>query len=257
MNHAISNPRVVTYWTGSEPPWLKLCLKTFRRNVPGGEVWSHEQWEEQYDGSLGPWEYIKQQRPNVQSDAFRAWFLNKFGGVWVDADCIVFRDLRGVLELRSANDQVAAYRVQGCRLLCTALLGSLSSSFLFRYTQRIKSLLATGRKLRFYDIGPRLFTNIGRVNYFVPALIPQSCIHPLVYWNRRSGLLPKSVLSPPDAFGFMLGHAIVKDHLARKTESEILGSDDIISRSFHRALGDSKGLPPPGRRQVGGGAPDH
>ena len=114
---------VITYWEGPRPAWIDLCLKTAARHVPNMEIFTAWKWRQIYDESLGPWERIGRQMPNVQSDLLRAWYLFTFGGIWMDADCIVFRDFAPLAAPLDAGKDLIAYQV-GINELCSALIGA-------------------------------------------------------------------------------------------------------------------------------------
>jgi hypothetical protein len=102
--------RVFTYWVGPQPPWIGLCLDIARRNCPGIEILDDSFWDTHYAGEI-PVATIRRQLPAVQSDILRSDLLHTVGGIWVDADCIIWRDLRPITHHGLTRYDFVTYRV--------------------------------------------------------------------------------------------------------------------------------------------------
>ena len=87
--------RIFTFWEPKEkiPAYLKLCIKTWQKNLPAYEIvmldYSElEKWlgKNYYDKFL----YSKVFSLPKQADAIRCAILKNYGGIWFDLDTIVF-----------------------------------------------------------------------------------------------------------------------------------------------------------------------
>jgi hypothetical protein len=233
-------PRIFTFWTGPQSPFIRLCLRSIEQNAPGSECWTLDQWQAVYDDRFGPWERIARLMPNQQSDILRAWLLNSYGGIWIDADCILFRDLRPLWQRIEAGADIVTYRAK-THLLCTALLAADTAS---RLVADYCELLAVEvprlrrRKVpRFAAFGPVLFQQcVDKRRGARIDLIPQTWIHPLPRWGSNGRLHdPAPFRFAAGAYGFMLTHRVVQRFPA-KSEEEIMASRLPVGQAFRRAL---------------------
>lgn len=77
---------IFTYWEGPRHAMADLCLESLTRHNPTARVIGPEELE-----ALGGGDVYKDTLSlpiTFRSDLIRIWLLMKFGGVWVDADCI-------------------------------------------------------------------------------------------------------------------------------------------------------------------------
>jgi len=230
-----SAPRVFTFWTGPMPPIIKLCLDSIRRNIPGAEVWTLDGWRSVYDDKLGPWERIAHRRPNVQSDLLRYWLLSTYGGIWLDADYIAFRDIRPVWD--ATADYIGYPERKRREMPYTALMAAHPNSpVVKRQCELAKSILEERRIGR--NAGPRLTlqairscpeANVSRV--------PRQLIHPII-WHRRFRRQPDCV-EPFEfhnqAYGLMLVGLVIDKYRAA-TEQELMANPTVIGQAFRKAF---------------------
>jgi hypothetical protein len=230
-------PRVFTFWTGPQPPIIKLCLDSMRRNIPGIEVWTLEQWEAAYDGKFGPWERIVGRRPNVQSDLLRYWLLSTHGGIWLDADYIAFRDIRPVWDGQA--DYVGYPERSQREMPFTALMGGHPASpIVQRQCALAKEILEKRRIGR--AAGPLLTLQALRACPQANVVrIAKDLIHPIVW--HRSLARPDSLARfafHDQAYGLMLvGLAI--DRYRALSEDQLMADPSAIGRAFRKAFSSS------------------
>lgn len=183
--------RVWTYWEGPKSAWIELCLESIVKNIPGVEVLTPESWSELWtetDKTLI--DSFNRQRPNVKSDFIRSWLLANIGGIWIDADAIVFRDVRPVYDRLTKRDFVA-YRVGPPSVqLCSALLaGDPQSVIGAKYHQyMVDKLLSTKRRVGTIALGPNVlrratamttWQELGETNRRGLYRIPKWRVHPI------------------------------------------------------------------------------
>uniref|UniRef100_A0A6M3K6I1 Glycosyltransferase n=1 Tax=viral metagenome TaxID=1070528 RepID=A0A6M3K6I1_9ZZZZ len=235
--NAIACPRVFTFWTGPKPPIIELCLDSMRRNIPDIEVWTQEHWAQAYDGSVGPWRAIVHRRPNVQSDYLRYWLLSTYGGIWLDADYIAFRDIRGVWD--QSADYIGYLHRESTPIPYTALMGGHPDSpIVQKQVELARTML--GRKRIGINAGPRLTLRALRACPNArTTMIPRKYIHPL-WWQRgdepwRPSDTAREFNFEQDAYGLMLLGSVVKAyrHLGAK---ELLEHPSVVGQAFRRAM---------------------
>jgi hypothetical protein len=229
----VASVRVWSYWTGPQPPWIGLCLETLRRNCPTAEVLDDTVWSTIYDGSIPP-AVILRQRPNVRSDVLRSWLLTRYGGIWIDADAIVWRDLRPIAGWLRSKEFVA-YRVRR-RELCSALIAARAGSRIAaEYWRSIQQALTPGAVVRPYALGPALLRTIRRIGPQHCRFLRPELVHP-VHWDfRRRFTRPGRYTPRNGAWCFMLTHRSL-GRLRNASREQLLVSDTLIGSLFRRAL---------------------
>ncbi len=93
-----TDKRVFTYWVtpagGEMPAYIRLCLDTWRKNIPGLElvILNGDNICEWMDPSLYN-DAFRSLTPMLQSDIAAYSVLDRHGGVFMDADTVVFSDI--------------------------------------------------------------------------------------------------------------------------------------------------------------------
>jgi len=237
---------VYSYWEGPKSPWIELCLETLRRNVPGIKILTPGDFRVMYHGHCDVrFAWFDKQRPNVKSDFIRAWILYNFGGIWVDADCIAFRDLRPVADLMKAPANYVAYTV-GRGQFCTALQAAKRKTKIGQfYLEGMVGRLNSGRKLAPVALGPPRLRYASKKADAWPAMIPTPLVHPAgwIRWGADPRLTAKATdrqhrrrLKRRNPFCYMLTHR-APGEARSATRDVILKSDWFIGYLFRRALG--------------------
>jgi len=113
-----SKKNIFCFWESNNdlPAYLKLCIKTWKKNIKNSEVHIinysnlhlYLSEEEAYEIEL-----LKQIRLPMQSDILSAAILEKFGGLFMDVDCIVTADLFEIFNSISAEKLIGFGRGGG------------------------------------------------------------------------------------------------------------------------------------------------
>jgi Capsular polysaccharide synthesis protein len=87
---------IYTFWQdrGTKPAYLEMCLDTWYKNIPNLKVTviNHQNWAD-YVGDLYDLDKLASFSLPMQSDAVSAGVLLKFGGLFMDLDTIVTKDI--------------------------------------------------------------------------------------------------------------------------------------------------------------------
>ena len=232
-----TTPRVFSYWEGPMPPWIGLCLDTMRRNIPGVEILTRRQWREMYDFRDVPGDKLAKQLPNLRSDFIRAWLLKTYGGIWVDADCIVFRDLRPIDQHLDKADFVA-YRIgPPTRSQCSALIASRPGGRLIKayYGAMVARLNNHCCRLPRLALGPNLLARTIRRTRANVHQLPTDMVHPLHWRHRRRNLMAAGTVTvPEDAYCFMATHRALRP-ASTWPAAMIRASDTVFGEMIRRA----------------------
>jgi len=148
---------VWSYWEGPMPDWIARCLETARRHAPSFRLLGPGDfdalWDRDRDIDLSKLHVAQ------RSDFVRAFLLMRFGGLWIDADCIVMRDLSPLLGKLSEFDVIAHRERQG--YFSNAFLAAkLGSAVAARFYQAVCARLRTGRPMSWIALGNEPLTEV-------------------------------------------------------------------------------------------------
>ncbi|NRD71124.1 hypothetical protein HQR03_11320 [Psychrobacter okhotskensis] len=101
---------VFAFWESKDeiPAYLELCKKTWYKNIPNCEIHIiNYQNIQSYIGNTYNLTKLKKIPLAMQSDIISAAILEKFGGLFLDIDCIVIDDLFEIFNLISKEKLIA------------------------------------------------------------------------------------------------------------------------------------------------------
>lgn len=147
----MSNPRIFTFWEPKDkiPGYIRLCMKTWERFLPEYEVTlldyaslKNFMTQEEIDAFVDPRMSLAK-----QADCIRCILLDKWGGIWMDADTIIRRSdvFRRLLSGESSVIRERTGLCLGAFLYAAAPHATLYS----RWRSELKERVQTAR--RFYD----------------------------------------------------------------------------------------------------------
>jgi mannosyltransferase OCH1-like enzyme len=145
------------YWEGARPEWIEACHRTILAKNPNARFLTPETFDELWTQDRD----INLSRLYVahRADFIRAYLLAKFGGLWLDADCIVMRDLQFLLEKLGEYDFVAHREREG--LFTNDLMAAKRESVIAReFYEKIRRVLRRKRAISWRAIGGEPLTEI-------------------------------------------------------------------------------------------------
>ena len=236
------------YWEGPKPNWISLCHEIMKEKIPRFTLLSKEDfknWWFKKEHHPNNWEI---QRPNVQSDFIRAHQLYYYGGIWLDSDCIVFRDISPIWNMLKDYDFLS-YKIvhpNGKTALCSALIASYKDSPIAKtYLQIMSNKLKIGQDIPLDNIalGPNVLVKaINKTKESFCNYIPTEKVHPISWlnkhrlWDIKSDTEHSLDHNYSDPYCFMLTHRSIGPH-RQQTKQQILNGRSTISYMFRRAIG--------------------
>lgn len=143
--------KIWSYWEGPKPKWIEMCHHSLIHN--GGhnveildwnsfsKLWTH-------DTDLP----IKNLYVAHQADFIRAYLIKHFGGVWVDADCLIMKNMSPLLA--TCKEWDFFYYRQKSGSLSNAFIGAKTDSITADHFYRgVRWRLRQPEPLGWLDIG--------------------------------------------------------------------------------------------------------
>jgi len=217
-------------------------LETLRKQCPTLRILNDDFWATEYNGSLNV-KPLMNQPIHFRSNVLRAFLLARHGGLWVDADCIAWRDLAGLGDELAGRDFLAYNQAKGG--LCSALVGSQKGGMIaLAWWKLLKHRVAANTKRKHWprtSLGPTLLkTAIKQVGWANCRMIDGRLVHPLYWKDRHLFAADTDPRIAPGAWCWMLTSGSLGDMRSWSRE-QILASDTLVGRLFRRALGVPNG----------------
>jgi hypothetical protein len=223
------------------PGWIAQCLETIRRHAPGLRVLGPAEfdalWDQDRDISLSHL-HIAQ-----RADFIRAFLLMRHGGLWIDADCIVMRDLAPLLARLNRFEVIAHRERQG--FFSNAFLAFRRQSALAaRFYQTICARLRARRPLTWTALGNEPLTEILQTALENCFELPVEQVQP-VCWSQPERFFEAGHdhSIDPDAWCYMLSQQNVLRH--QKTTTARLDAEKSFFSFLLRRAGETEFLAPP------------
>jgi hypothetical protein len=107
---SIGHP-VWIYWEGDCPEWIAACRRTILAHAPDVRLLDRQEFVRLRDRDLD----IDIDRLQVahRADFIRAFLLARYGGLWLDSDCVVVKSLAPLLGLLDVHDFIEHRDRQG------------------------------------------------------------------------------------------------------------------------------------------------
>ena len=139
------------YWEGPCPEWIRACQRTVGRH--GGDVRLlgaadfDRLWDVDRDIDLSGL-YVAQ-----RADFIRAFLLARYGGLWVDSDCVAMKPLSPLLDLLGTHEFLG-YVIPEGEWISYAFIGSRPGGRVaLAHYARVCSLLRSGQPLSWISLG--------------------------------------------------------------------------------------------------------
>ena len=148
---------VWTYWEGPCPQWIEQCRATITAH--GGDV--RHLTPESFDAlrDIDRDIDLSTLGPAHRADFIRAFVLARFGGLWIDSDCIVMQPLAGLLDLVREHEFVAHRERSG--YVSNGFIGARPGSGIARaFYETLCRILRSRRPLGWISLGGEPLTQL-------------------------------------------------------------------------------------------------
>jgi hypothetical protein len=247
------------YWEGQRPRWIEICHETIVANSTEARFLTPESFNELWTTDRD----INLSRLYVahRADFIRSYLLAKFGGLWVDADCLVMRKLSGLLEKLGEFDFLA-HRERG-GFFSNGFMGAKKDSLIARELyKRICRFLRENRRISWLEIGSKPLTDI--LHKTDAPFLELDCeqIQP-VCWSQPEKFFALGSDAAHErnfnqnAICYMLSNGAVINYQSRNQGADLTAENSFFSFAARRALkkgsGRGSGIQIPDRKAANNG----
>ncbi len=161
------------YWTGNKPDLIQKLFDKIIRNSEGGRKYVvHALTDDNIKEYLQLPEYFYRLKPAHKADYVRVKVIRKYGGIWLDADTLVLKDLSGLFQYLE-NDRKGFFVIEDNISLCNGVFGSLpNTELMVEWERRMEEVLKKKAKiykegliqLNWIEIGTNILSDLGKQN---------------------------------------------------------------------------------------------
>ena len=219
------------YWEGPRPEWIEACQQTVRANAPEVRLITPLDFDRlrTIDRDIDLSTLCTAHR----ADFIRAFLLAQHGGIWIDSDCVVLRDLQPLLDLLEQYEFIGYKERQG--YVSNNFMGAPhGSTILSRYYQHVCEILRSRRQLSWLSLGSYALTqtiaetNVPWYRLGYDLIQPVCWSNPAAFFsvNDREG---HEQTFNPRAFCYMLSHNMIEGHQAQHPERPLMAEGTFFS----------------------------
>ncbi len=240
------------YWEGPQPPYISLCCQTVLAHHPTGSAEVRILNRSDFDALFTRDRDLDLDRlaPNHRCDFIRAYLLHHFGGLYVDADCIVLRNLAPVLALARQHGFVGYREPQGY-MSCNFMASIAGGAVIRDHYERLCATIRGGHPLEWLDLASVPMNAAIAAHPGAYHLLPTEQIMPLP-WNEsealtiRRGDAEHERFFRSDAYCYMLSNNTIRTRdqtriITYIPAAHLLRDRFFISFLFRKALGHEPG----------------
>jgi len=184
---------------------------------------------------------------NHKSDFIRAYLLQYYGGLYIDADCLVLKDLSPIIDLASQHGFVG-YREPLGYMSCNFMASVSGGQIIREHYKRVCVTLRSRQKLAWLDLASTPMEGVVSQFPSNAFLLPTELVMPLS-WTETTKLCIARREEEHErefqaaAYCYMLSNNTIKSRLETKIlyympEEHLLRSPYFISYLFRKSLGN-------------------
>ena len=220
------------------PAWISSCQETMRCHIPGLQILSYAQFEalRTVDLDLD----LMHLCPAHRADYIRCYLLRNYGGFWIDADCLVLRDLRSLIGCLDLYEFVGYRERQGH--VANNFMGARAGSQVMEYFyKRVCSTLRSGEPLCWTEIGSKALTSTIRglstrwLQMNCELVQPICWSRPEAFFSVRSAEEHASLINP-DSFCYMLSNVMIQKYQRRYRTCSLLKDGTFFTYLFEHSM---------------------
>jgi hypothetical protein len=232
-----------SYWEGPSFPLLDLCRETMLRHNPSAVLLNPETFDPlwKYDRDL---DFSKRCLAH-KADFIRFYLLKEYGGLWVDADCIVMKPLQPVLDCLPVSHFIANHEGWGKNFGCNFIAAPQQGWHICDIYQRVVRRLRDPRPLSWLELTDGSVKDVVMRDHESKGFLrlDTNMVEP-ISWNGSWDAFfteredhEHAIRFNPDSLTYMLSNNSMGDRAKQLTRDQLLKGRFFISYVLRRALG--------------------
>jgi hypothetical protein len=180
----------------------------------------------------------------LRADYIRAFLLENYGGLCIDADAIIIGDLVPIFEkVEDTGFVICRRETFGKSHVSVGFYGSAAHGLVIsEYADALRSRLLGALEYDWNEVGAGMLTPIVDKHLGHVAILPERSIQPITFEEADEKFASTDIqiadVITPETKVFMLFSSPFKGALAMLGEDDLLRGDRLISKAFRHALGE-------------------
>ncbi|EOR94512.1 hypothetical protein ADIARSV_2358 [Arcticibacter svalbardensis MN12-7] len=231
MTNQPHNLPVWLYWEGDLPAWIGECQKTIFAHTNSVQLLAAEDFIGLRDIDLDI--DIENLCIAHRADFIRAFLLYKYGGLWVDSDCIVLKPLQPLLDTLNFYEFIG-YRERSGEVTNNFMGASFNSSIAKDYYHGVCEILRGGQTIEWLTLGSKALTSILNESNApwcelkVAEIQPICWSNPGAFFQKASDQVHELSLDP-SSYCYMVSANMVRGYLEQHQYPNLLDNDTFFS----------------------------
>jgi FkbM family methyltransferase len=229
------------YWEGECPQWINECRQTVFAHADNIRLIGPEQFDKLRDSDRDI--ELGTLCTAHRADFIRAFLLARYGGFWIDSDCIVMRSLSPLFAEVNAYDFIG-YRERGGYVANNFMGAPPQSKIASAYYQRVCSILRSGSELQWLTLGSDALTatiekeNVSWYEMDVDMIQPVCWSRPELFFAIKDDATHEQLLNH-SSYCYMLSANMVGGYM-QTNPSRTLLQENTFFRFLIQRSGDEK-----------------
>jgi hypothetical protein len=222
------------YWEGPMPPLISLCCRTVSAHNEGVVLLDRAGFDKLFihDRDID----IDALALNHKSDFIRAYLLKHYGGLYIDADCIVMRGLAELFE-KAVQFGFVGYREPLGYMSCNFMAAAADGVVISDHYRRICETLRGRRPLAWLDLASVPMNNVIANHPGQSFLLQTESVMPVSWQDSDRFCLRRTDEEHaqhhnPASYCYMLSHNTIKSRLQTRILCYMPESDLLNDRYF-------------------------
>jgi Glycosyltransferase sugar-binding region containing DXD motif len=233
------------YWEGPVLPYIELCARTISAHHPNVRRLDAAGFEalRGTDADLD----LSRLKLNHKADYIRAYLLHRYGGLWLDIDCVVLQPLAPLLEALRVAEYVG-YREAKYQDPQLGLMASIAGGRIIRrHYEKVASFLRTRKDPQWLDLSSwPMDKALAEESWQGYLQLDRRRVVPVGWADNDSFFVERDDgghvgFFDDRALCYMLYNAMIPGWFKALSADEILGGRTFLSYLFRRALGRIEG----------------
>lgn len=235
------------YWEGPQPDYIRLCCRTVSEHNDNVVLLDRASFDDLFvqDRDID----IDSLAINHKSDFIRAYLLKHYGGLYLDADCIVMKNLNDILK-RAESCGFVGYREPGGYMSCNFMASREQGSVISTHYEKVCARIRSRQPLEWLDLASVPMNEAVDLCPEEVCLLPTEHVMPIP-WNESSRFCSRGSEEEHEAhfnheaLCYMLSNNTIESRdetriLRYLPEADILNDSCLLSYLLRRSLGVSK-----------------
>lgn len=219
------------YWEGDLPEWISKCQRTVFKHALNVRLLTPIEFNEMRvnDSDIR----IEDLHVAHRADYIRAFLLARFGGLWVDSDCIVLKSLQPLVDLLNEYEFLG-YRERSGEVTNNFMGASVNSSIAINYYKLVCNILRSEQPIEWLTLGSKALTRTlnesGKPWYEmnVDQIQPVCWSNPSAFFQKREDKDHQNTLNAK-SYCYMLSANMIRGYHSENQNSNMLDNDTFFS----------------------------